>query len=310
MKPIYISLISYFFIAIALIKLPEQFWDLFLKKINKLLVLIKRIPRHMPIIKEIIWGEELLVEIQESEQKIAFGSKILPKQLIEYKFYSALLEQVFDSNRKLGIGVKKIIGQLRKALIADLQFERKICSECVGTILQFAVISLTTWSFVFLSGRLVNIPLSKLVVLAMLSLQFFGVGLFFLALNKAKSHIFQHFENVFLELYSLTIYLEVGLPLNECLERSQVMQASLMNAPGFSPFATRTRALMERLKVSGISPKEELQEIIEGIWHFQSETFIKFTKIVQVLKFTILAFFFLPAYFLYLYSIFQFFMEQ
>ncbi len=310
MKPIYFTLLAYFFLAIALIKLPEQFWEDFLVKITKIQFFLKRIPKYLPIIKEIWWGEELLVELQESEVKIAFGSKLLPRQLAQYKFYSALLEQVFDSNRKLGIGVKKFITELRKALIQDLQFERKIFNECIGSILQFSVISLTTWSFVFLSNRLVNVPLIKSVAVAMLVLQLFGAVLFFIALKKIKFHIFKHFEKVFLELYSLTIYLDVGLPLNECLERSQIMQGSLMNASGFSLFAIRVRALLERLKHSGISPKEELQEIIEGVWHLQSETFFKFTKLVQILKFTILAFFFLPAYFLYLYSIFQFFMEQ
>ncbi len=83
-----------------------------------------------------------------------------------------------------------------------------------------------------------------------------------------------------------------------------------MNTPKLNSFALRTKKLIDRMKETGLSPKEEAQEILDGLWHFQGEMFEKFTKKVQLLKFCILAFFFLPAYFLYLVSIFQFFMEQ
>ena len=70
------------------------------------------------------------------------------------------------------------------------------------------------------------------------------------------------------------------------------------------------KKLISRLKETGLSPRDEAREIIFEIWHLQEENFAKFTRIVQVLKFTTLVFFFLPAYFLYLYSIFKFFMDQ
>jgi hypothetical protein len=104
--------------------------------------------------------------------------------------------------------------------------------------------------------------------------------------------------------------MDIGLNLNEILLRSGILQGNLVSFKIFENLSDRVKKLIARLKETGLSPKDETQEIIREIWHLQETNFRKFTKKVQVLKFVILAFFFLPAYFLYLYSIFQFFMDQ
>ena len=310
MKTDLIRVLSYLFFVVGLLKIPEQFWDYLLLQISKITHFYLTRRHLIPVQGEIFSGEEMLLSLQDFEGKIALGIKILPESLPQYKFYTELLEHLFLAFRKMGVGIKKFIPEIRMALIHDLQFEKKIASEMISGILHFLVVTVTTWCFVYLSSLLINIPIAKSIVISMLGLQVAGIGLFIFGIARLKKSQFLKFNSSIKELYLFTSLLEVGLPLNETLAYSGILSGSLVKFKHFENLANRIKKLIERLKSTGISPKEESHEIIRELWHLQEQTFIKFAKNLQVLKFVILAFFYLPAYFLYLYSIFKFFMEQ
>jgi len=310
MNTLYFSAFSYGLIVFAFFRLPDSFWEKSLAKARFFYEKWKNKKEKWPLLGEITRGEKLLLFLQEAESRVALGIKILPDQIPGFKFYTSLLEQLFENYRRMGTPIKKVLPDLRKAITADLKFEKKIQGEMIGAILQFFVIAMTTWSFVFLSTLLVDLPVSKLILFFMLALQMSGIALFFTLILRVKRKTFREMSGAFTELYLFTALMSVGVSLNDVLKRSNIYNGILMNTPKLNSFAVRTKKLIERMKETGLSPKEEMQEILDGLWHFQEEMFEKFTKKVQLLKFCILAFFFLPAYFLYLVSIFQFFMEQ
>ena len=305
-----LSLFSYIILLLTIVKLPEKAWDWVLKSGSLTLLSLKESQKKWPFLGERKRGQELLIAFADCESKVSLGIKILPKFLPQYKFYTNLLELLFENYRRLGIGIKKILPEIRSGMVKDLQFEKKIFDEIVSGLWQFMIIAVTTWSFVFLSSTLADIPRSWGTTLWMGVLQISGVIAFFYLVSIFKSKIFYKFSKSIEELYLFTSLLDVGLPLNEILSRSGILNGNLTSYKSFETISFRLNQLVSRLKETGLSPKEESQEIIREIWHLQEESFHKFTKIVQVLKFSILVFFFLPAYFLYLYSIFQFFMEQ
>lgn len=310
MNTFYFSAFSYGLIVFAFFRLPDSFWEKALAKSRHVYEKLKTQKEKWPILGELTRGEKLLLFLQEAESRVALGIKILPDQIPGFKFYTGLLEQLFENYRRMGTPIKKILPDLRKAISADLKFEKKIQGEMIGALLQFFVIAMTTWSFVFLSTLLVDLPVSKLILFFMVLLQLSGMALFFTLILRVKRHTFREMSGAFTELYLFTTLMSVGVSLNDVLKRSNIHNGALMNTPKLNPFALRTKKLIERMKETGLSPKDEAQEILDGLWYFQEEMFEKFTKKVQLLKFCILAFFFLPAYFLYLVSIFQFFMEQ
>lgn len=305
-----LSTVLYLLLLLAIAQLPEKFWDRILESYSLLRSLLNQKQKRLPIIGEIYRGQELLLAISELEARIALGIKFISGILPKYNFYTDLLEQLFESHRRLGIGIKKFIPEIRLALIRDLQFEKKILDEILSGVMQFLVIAATTWCFVFLSKSLVEITLDTATILLMLTLQLLGTVLFFYLVGTLKTKVFTPFSKAIEELYLFSALLDLGLPLNEVLQRSAILQGSLMSHKNFEQLALRLKKLVARMRESGLSPKDEVQEIIREIWHLQEVHFLKFTKMVQGLKFSILAFFFLPAYFLYLHSIFKFFMEQ
>lgn len=314
MKTLTLSAFFYGLLIILLYRLSDQFWDGLLEWLEERREYAKaqwaRQKETLPFFSERGRGEGLLLFLQEAEARIALGSKLIPGDMKQYKFYTDLLEQLFESHRKLGAGLKKMIPDIRRAITRDLQFEKQILGEIVGALVQFMLIALTTWGFVFLSSLLVEIPLSGFILSCMLILQVSGAALFFILMRALKKKMFSSLAQALCELTRFQTMINTGLSVNEVLLRSNILGGALVESRALSPFAGRVKNLISRMKATGLSPVEETQEILKGLWHFQGEQFQKFTKRVQLLKFVVLALFFLPAYFLYLASIFQFFMEQ
>lgn len=305
-----LPIFSYALLLFTIWRLPDIFWDQIFTVYQKILINMANRKKDLPLLGGIYRGQELLLGLSECEARITLGIKIFAGSLPRFKFYTDLLEQIFDNHRRLGIGVKKFIPEIRMALIRDLQFEKKILDEILSAFLQFMVIGATTWSFVFLSKGLVSIPLDIFTVTLMLTLEGLGTLVFFYLMRRFKTKSFAPFCAAIEELYLFSALMDVGLPINEVLQRSGILKGSLSGHKFFLNLFTRLKMQIARMKDTGISPKEEVSEIIREIWHLQEVHFHKFTKMVQVLKFAVLAFFFLPAYFLYLFSIFKFFMEQ
>lgn len=241
---------------------------------------------------------------------MAMGQKTIESDLPRYKFYTSLITDLLETHRKRGISLKNILPELRLNLIKDLQFEGKILSGVMGGNLQFLAIITTTWMFIFLSSTLAQLPLNFSILLIIGLFQAVGIVIFNVLLKKIKLLTFKKFDQAIERLYLFLCLSEVGLSITNTLSESQVLEGDLMKEKVFLPCASRLTTLVNRWSQSGISPKTETHEIIKELWHLKEVTFERFLKHLDLLKFIILAFFFLPAYFLYLYSIFQFFMEQ
>ena len=155
-----------------------------------------------------------------------------------------------------------------------------------------------------------DIPLSFNQLIIIFLIQILGVTIFNMSLKKLKVYTFNKFSKAIERLYLFVSLVEVGMPVSQTLSESQVLEGDLMIHKLFLPCASRLMNLVNRWKANGISPKTEVAEIIQELWHIKEVNFERFLKHLDILKFIVLAFFFLPAYFFYLYSIFQFFMEQ
>ena len=292
-------LVLYFLVLMSFDYFYDHFLHSYLPKMKKW----KFIKFRLPILGEIYRGKELL-------NGFFVNGKSMAMDLPEYKFYTAMIVHLMQYHRTLGIGLKKIIPELRQNLIKDIQFEQKIFSEVSSSFAQFFIICAVTWSFIFLSSSILNLPIRLGYALLIGLLQFFGVVFFLCLLKAIKTKMFSPFNSSFSELYFFSALYEVGVPLNDALLKSQLLSGDLIVEPKLSPLAERILKLIDRLRQNGIPLGAELGEIKGEMWHLLEQEFIKFTKLLQMVKFFTLSFFYLPAYFLYLASIFKFFMEQ
>jgi hypothetical protein len=144
----------------------------------------------------------------------------------------------------------------------------------------------------------------------MVILQILGFIAFYFATSFMKKNKFIAFSSAFEELYLFRALVEVRLPIKVILSESKILSGSLVSSKVFNILSRRLTYSVERWKSSGVSPREESDELINEVWYLQEEQFLDFIKKLEVLKFVIMALLFLPAYFIYLAAIFKFFMEQ
>lgn len=307
-KDMMTSIFIYLVALGSLYLLPQRFWDLLLK-INWKKALMKV---SLPYQKKIKTAEGLQIGISEIESSLTHGkqSKNVLLELGEYKFFNQLIVDLLDLQKKMGVNLKHILPEIRRELTKDLEFEKRMNSQTNGAQLQFLVISAVTWSFIFFSSLLIEIPLSFLMSFFIILLQSLGIFTFVILGSKYKKFVFNKFDQLIGSYYLFITLSEMSFPLSETLKRSGILKEGLYKHKSFWTYAKRIEYLINRWKSSGIGPKEEAQEILAEIWSLKEENFRNYLKAQEVIKFIILAFFFLPAYFLYLYSIFQFFMEH
>lgn len=301
---IYCALLS------CILLLPDRIWEKIWKILQSFFTYLKSWEEKNPFQKEHKSGEKLLSFLPNLEAKLAMGLKTTTDSIPRYKFYTTLLFDLLEVHQKRGISLKIIIPELRLNLTKDLQFESKLQSNLLGGNLQFFVITMTTWCFIFFSSAMADLPLKFSVLMIILMIQITGIFIFNLALKKLKNYTFSKFSEAIERLYLFVSLVEIGMPVSQTLAESRVLEGGLMKNKLFSPCASRLLTLVNRWKENGISPKVEAGEIIRELWHLKEVSFERFLKHLEALKFIVLAFFFLPAYFFYLYSIFQFFMEQ
>lgn len=294
----------------ALLFLPDRIWEKLWQTGLRYYEHLKTLEGKNPFKRDQIQGEKLLVLFPEIEAKLALGIKTTSIELPRYKFYTTLIFDLLQVHRKLGISLKHILPELRQNLIKDLQFESKVIGSVIGGNLQFFVITLTTWGFIFFSSALADLPLDFFTLLVIFCMQVTALFVFNGILSYIKKHTFMKFNQTIESLYLFVSLVEIGLPVSQVLLESKVLESDLGKHKRFSQVSSRLEALINRWKDNGISPKIESAEIIKEVWHLKEVNFETFIKQVDVLKFIVLAFFFLPAYFFYLYSIFKFFIES
>jgi hypothetical protein len=300
---IYCALLS------SILLLPDRIWEKGWILLECFFTYLKKINEKNPFQKEQKSGEKLLSFLPNLEAKLAMGLKTTTDSIPRYKFYTTLLFDLLEVHQKRGISLKNILPELRLNLIKDLQFETKLQSNLLGGNLQFFVITMTTWCFIFFSSSMADLPLKSSDLIIILMVQIFGILVFNIALRKFKNHMFHKFSEAIERLYLFVSLVEIGMPVSQTLAESRVLEGGLMNHKLFSPCASRLVTLVNRWKENGLSPKIESQEIIKELWSLKENSFEQFNKGVDGLKFCVTAFFFLPAYFFYLYSIFEYFMK-
>lgn len=122
--------------------------------------------------------------------------------------------------------------------------------------------------------------------------------------------MFKIFESSLKSILLFQSYHEVGYPVNELLNYSKINSSSFFTDNFFGELKESFLQSFERLKNSGKSMKDDLESIRTCIFDMREDRLIKFYKNVGMIKFLHLCFLYLPAYFIYILSMFKFFVEQ
>ncbi len=255
-------------------------------------------------------GLDFLFSLSGLEQRIDRGEISFEFNLPEYKFYTSTVLTLIADSKKRGIRIGKYLRQLKELIKIEVHFDRKLKNELISGPIQFLAISLATWSFIYFSNQMMEIKLSKLHYFCILFLQLCGLFTYYFSIKKLELRMFKIFESSLKSILLFQSYHEVGYPVNELLNYSKINSSSFFTDNFFGELKESFLQSFERLKNSGKSMKDDLESIRTCIFDMREDRLIKFYKNVGMIKFLHLCFLYLPAYFIYILSMFKFFVEQ
>ena len=84
-----------------------------------------------------------------------------------YGFFSSIIESLVKIRKTYGVDIKKALRELRKAILKDYKQKRKLRSELFGLYLQYMMLLIFTWGFLFqLLGTIkINVTSSQILLL-------------------------------------------------------------------------------------------------------------------------------------------------
>ncbi len=309
----FILLSTYFLIILTLLLLPENGWNVFFTFKNnfKSSYQVLKSKGQLAKAREC---ERYLIELEARfsvghfDQRFSRQTSVLKTP--EYGFYSELIDSLLEKYRQLGLPLRDILRELKINLSKEIQFEMKCKAIAKNSYFQFVMMVLVTWGFILFTNSMIELSLDLSHYFVILFLQITGAFFFLKISKKLKTKHFKNFDSLIKKMYSFLTFIEVNSSQSKAIAESEILQLGQLVDERFLPCAYRLEEAIKKWKDLGLSPKTETQAVILEVWNLKEQTFQVFIRHYEGLKFSILAFFFLPAYFYYLYAIFQFFMEQ
>lgn len=211
-----------------------------------------------------------------------------------YGFFSSIIESLVKIRKTYGVDIKKALRELRKAILKDYKQKRKLRSELFGLYLQYMMLLIFTWGFLFqLLGTIkINVTSSQILLLIFWQLLGFFLGGFLFFLSKRV--LFRGVEEIFYTTYCIRSMVLASRPLGEILSLSNF--DDILVHKHFESMKARTNLLISQIKVQGSVSLDEFSNIIEELWDFYEEQLIRLKRIMNAVKLIMMLAFIFPCF--------------
>jgi len=227
----------------------------------------------------------------------------------QYKFYTELVLKLLQHRREYGAPVKEQIYLIKKIMLKDYQNERVLNKIKYRSWIQFVMISLLTWFFLFTATLQLEIPLDNHVLFIVLFLQILGVVTFNFGNRVWKRRVFLVTDLYVEVLYSMQALIKAGLSINKVESEVRISRLFLKGNNSFLDINQDLYLALEDWKKNGRPISSFINETIEEVWFRYEQKVESFNKGLEVLKFVCLSVFFLGGYFIVISSLFRFFLQ-
>ena len=219
-----------------------------------------------------------------------------------YKFYTGMIQLALRYSVQFGAPIGEHLKSLRKSLIQDWEFERKLSGHLFSTLGQVLTLSLITWGFGLFCRGILGLwpPWTDMLVVGML--QFFGAGIFLFIYRRKKTSLFFPYEKCYYSLVSAAILQQLGLSLQQVVARCGIEE--LPEKGRLAGVRSQLQSLFRQCHHRGHSLKDFVVELREEVDFYLEEDFKKFLQFTTRMKFLVLAAFYLPAYLIFVFSLF------
>ena len=182
-----------------------------------------------------------------------------------YKFYTSLVNEILFFQRELGGYPKKNFQVIKKALLGDLRFEKKVDKEMRGSFFQSLFLGVVTWLFISGSHKILGskISIGAETLLSILCFQIMGVLLFQILCGKIKQKDFYYFDLYYDPLFRFFSLNHLDLPVGVVLEKSGLEVFDDDGPMNWKPVIKDLRNLIEKWKCHGVEIRNDLDGILK-----------------------------------------------
>tara|TARA_Y100000385_G_C13022156_1_gene606684 strand:+ start:368 stop:1273 length:906 start_codon:yes stop_codon:yes gene_type:complete len=241
------------------------------------------------------------------QQTITFSSSQLNKsnqfELIQYKYFTALINELIESARRYGTNIHSYLPGIKEGLIKDIQLDKKVFGLFLGGVYQFVLVFILGFVFVTTMMAQLDSNISFLELLVPVSLQLIGLITycsFYIFLRKIRfSELFKYL----FKLYQIRTLSQAQLPLKEVFSR--VAPDELSEKGDLKFFKEKIILLFKEMKNKGAIDTADLDININELWQYIELRFEKFNKELAAIKLTHLAIFSLGGYLVLLLQVFS-----
>ncbi len=249
-------------------------------------------------------GEKLInwMTCATSAKNFLSFSKSEEKGEKEYKFYTGLINEILFYKRELGGYQKRNFQVVKKALLGDLRFEKKVEKEMRGSFFQYICLGVVTWFFIGGSYQILGSKVSMRLetLLFILCFQMTGVLFYQVVCGRIKKKDFYFFNLYYGPLFRFFSLIYLNLPIGMVLEKSGFEVFYRQEPIGWKPVMEDLRSLIDKWKNQGGEVRSELNDIVEEVYFLRDLSFEKYREKIQFLRLIFLGIFFLGPYLFYL----------
>jgi hypothetical protein len=252
-------------------------------------VLIRHFRTHLK-------ANQLYLELVNLNNLLLKGSSNF--NLSQYKFFTELAYVLLESSRTHGTGINLYLPEIKKALINDMRFEKKIKREFAGGLMQMLIVQ--SFGIIFMASFHIQLKkdfiLSDYTVVFLLS--FVGLIVYLVGSVLMRVKTFSRFEKYLKSLYQARILLFANVPIRKIHEQVDIQ--GLPIDKNLFPLKERFLSLIENIKKSGELDRADMDMLIEEVWFIGELKFEDFVKHLAAFKLFIIVFFFMSAFMLIL----------
>lgn len=231
------------------------------------------------------------------ENQHTLGQDILSSydSLVNYKFYTNLIKELFELKLQYGIDIKQQIFTLSDSFRADRKNEYESWGAIKEALIQMIVIVGFMILFKVMATTFMEQKFEFFDYFLILIISLAGFTTFFIVTCVMKSFSYRGYLVFFAVLYRLKTLSLTQLSISEVIQKSGVRKLTLPK--DFKVLEKRLGQDLDRWKKEGGDLSLILMVLIDELWSMLSRSNVSFVKQVNILKFCFLAFLILPMYF-------------
>ncbi|MFT6632955.1 MAG: hypothetical protein ACJAS4_002923 [Bacteriovoracaceae bacterium] len=205
-------------------------------------------------------------------------NKLVPK----YKFFSSIVEKLITYRRSYGADIRPALREIRGAARKDYSANKRLNEELLGFIVQYSIIAAFTWIFILNVSGTLDIKFSGQSLILLGVWQLFGLIVGIIIYHFSIRYFFDPFSNYFFTAYTFRSLITISRPISEISKLANI--SMLNNNKDLRVIKTRLLGLVQNIKVVGVVPLDEFDQIILELWDSYEVKLGKFKSMLAGLK--------------------------